>query len=516
MALPKIEPLSSEFEVSQNDSNAVKVEIEKLGKVIFEKTNTSLKSATQAVISDVPSMIQTLTQEIESGPIDTFGNAINKLVRLTQELGINLYDYNEQLGKTVDRFIGKQEDLEKELSSLREKGIRAEINERGDAIKILTQKEIQAYEKDRKENLKSIEKNKEEIETRTEILNNLKETEKVKRKEIENEIKSRNRNIEGLEKENEQIDKRTNTTADTGRDIGGFSKIAELKEAFMVIPDTIAEVATGFKDVGKSIFQGIAAFIGDPMKAISKAFKGIANIFRTARLMIAIKVLALIAAFQFVAERIEMIGDIFRNIWSKITGFFKGIIDYIKNSKIGKLLGFGKDDDDKKPKREIKNMDENTYDIGAETNIGDDTVMVGDENRRTSKDPSFVVDPVTNKIIQPGEEGYEEARANRLQNTQDYETDAQNFLLQGTGKTVDDMKMVSGNVTADGESTPKQLTTLLDAQKAAESGNIINVQNNNQIANNTSGGSNATIGFSTHLPDESFINVRKDNTTQSI
>ena len=78
------------------------------------------------------------------------------------------------------------------------------------------------------------------------------------------------------------------------------------------------------------------------------------------------------------------------------------------------------------------------------------------------------------------------------------------------------MKMVSGNVTADGESTPKQLTTLLDAQKAAESGNIINVQNNNQIANNTSGGSNATIGFSTHLPDESFINVRKDNTTQSI
>ena len=41
MALPKIEPLSSEFEVSKNDSNAVKVEIEKLGKAIFEKTNKS-------------------------------------------------------------------------------------------------------------------------------------------------------------------------------------------------------------------------------------------------------------------------------------------------------------------------------------------------------------------------------------------------------------------------------------------------------------------------------------------
>ena len=82
--------------------------------------------------------------------------------------------------------------------------------------------------------------------------------------------------------------------------------------------------------------------------------------------------------------------------------------------------------------------------------------------------------------------------------------------------SVADLKTLTGSVTADGESTPKQLSTLLDAQKAAESGNIINVQNNNQIANNTSGGSNATIGFSTHLPDESFINVRKDNTTQSI
>ena len=73
--------------------------------------------------------------------------------------------------------------------------------------------------------------------------------------------------------------------------------------------------------------------------------------------------------------------------------------------------------------------------------------------------------------------------------------------------SVADLKTLTGSVTADGESTPKQLSTLLDAQKAAESGNIINVQNNNQIANNTSGGSNATIGFSTHLPDESFINV---------
>ena len=507
MALPKIEPLSSEFEVTKDDSNAVKLEIEKLGQAIFEKTNTSLKSATQAVISDVPSMIQTLTQEIESGPIDTFGNAINKLVRLTQDLGINLYDYNEQLGKTVDRFIGKQEDLEKELSSLREKGIRAEINERGDAIKILTQKEIQAYEKDRKENLKSIEKNKEEIETRTEILNNLKETEKVKRKEIENEIKSRNRNIEGLEKENEQIDKRTNTTADTGRDIGGFSKIAELKEAFMVIPDTIAEVATGFKDVGKSIFQGIAAFIGNPMKAISKAFKGIANLFRTARLMIALKVLAVIAALQFVAERIEMIGDVFRNIWGKITDFFKGIIDWFKNSKIGKLLGFGKGDGDEKPETKGYNKmsDDGMYGIGEDgSEIA--TTNINDEFLPASKDPTNapVVDPVTKKIYKKGDPGYEKAYSRRFQTVQSYSDDEQSV------NAMNELRSVVGDNVGD-DKTSSMLKSLESESNNIKPPTIVNIQNNATSNSSQSNASNVS-GFLTHEPDTTLKYVQQGST----
>ena len=343
MALPKIEPLSSEFEVSKNDSNAVKVEIEKLGKAIFEKTNTSLKSATQAVISDVPGMIQTLTQEIESGPIETFGNAINKLVKLVQDLGINLYDYNADLAKTVDRFVDKQGKLEEKLAGFREQGIRATIE--NNRIKILTEREVNKLVEKRQKNETKIQ---EKIENRVKLQEELDKrvhADSQIRRDNQKAIEKNEREISQLKSDNEEIDKATGKTADTGRDVGGFSKIAELKEAFMVIPDTIAEVATGFKDVGKSIFQGIAAFIGNPMKAISKAFKGIANLFRTARLLIALKVLAVIAALQFVAERIDMIGDVFRKIWGKITDFFKGIIDWFKNSKLGKLLGFGKDDE---------------------------------------------------------------------------------------------------------------------------------------------------------------------------
>ena len=283
----------------------------------------------------------------------------------------------------------------------------------------------------------------------------------------------------------------------------------------MVIPDTIAEVATGFKDVGKSIFQGIAAFIGNPMKAISKAFKGIANLFRTARLLIALKVLAVIAALQFVAERIDMIGDVFRKIWGKITDFFKGIIDWFKNSKLGKLLGFGKDDETTEQPADgspIQMAKENTMEKLNEDKpgiiakgFGKVKNLFGFGKKEEEQEPEKQLNENEKKIVPVN-----------LKKANDGVEFASTTIDDVPTSSVADLKTLTGSVTADGESTPKQLSTLLDAQKAAESGNIINVQNNNQIANNTSGGSNATIGFSTHLPDESFINVRKDNTTQSI
>ena len=513
MALPKIEPLSDGFEVSKNDSNAVKVEIEKLGKAIFEKTNTSLKSATQAVISDVPGMIQTLTQEIESGPIETFGNAINKLVKLVQDLGINLYDYNADLAKTVDRFVDKQGKLEEKLAGFREQGIRATIE--NNRIKILTEREVNKLVEKRQKNETKIQ---EKIENRVKLQEELDKrvhADSQIRRDNQKAIEKNEREISQLKSDNEEIDKATGKTADTGRDVGGFSKIAELKEAFMVIPDTIAEVATGFKDVGKSIFQGIAAFIGNPMKAISKAFKGIANLFRTARLLIALKVLAVIAALQFVAERIDMIGDVFRKIWGKITDFFKGIIDWFKNSKLGKLLGFGKDDETTEQPADgspIQMAKENTMEKLNEDKpgiiakgFGKVKNLFGFGKKEEEQEPEKQLNENEKKIVPVN-----------LKKANDGVEFASTTIDDVPTSSVADLKTLTGSVTADGESTPKQLSTLLDAQKAAESGNIINVQNNNQIANNTSGGSNATIGFSTHLPDESFINVRKDNTTQSI
>ena len=105
MALPKINNLSSEFEVRKPDEDKkIKLEIEKLGKSIQESSSLGLKAATQSVIGNVPAMIKEITDELKSGPVDNFAIAINKLVKLTNELGIDLREYNKDLADTVDRF----------------------------------------------------------------------------------------------------------------------------------------------------------------------------------------------------------------------------------------------------------------------------------------------------------------------------------------------------------------------------------------------------------------------------
>jgi hypothetical protein len=508
MALPKIDKLSSEFTVSENDSGAVKNEIVKLGQAIFDKTNSSLKSATQSVIGDVPTMIKSLTEEIERGPVDSFGNAMNKLIKITQELGINLYDYNEGLAKSVEEFTGNQEKLEKKLNELREQGIRGTIE--NNTIKLLTEKEVLKLVEKRKDNeIKIVEKTtaREKLQL---ALDSTVHTTSKKRDKAQDAIIKNEKEISKLKLDNEEIEKKTtSTTADTGRDQGGFGKLAELKEAFMVIPDTIADVAGGFADVGKSIYGGIAQFIGAPMKTLGKAFKGIANIFKTARLMIALKVLLIIAALQFVAENIGKIIGVFKNIWNKVTDFFKGIVDWFKNSAVGKFFGLGGDDTTIEPNKAAaaNQMDDGTYAIGQEDVAAPENA--NDEFLPQSKDPlaAPVVDPVTNNIIQPGEEGYDKARENRMQDTQSYMGDEQKV------NAINELRSVTGDNAGDG-STSSMLKSLEKETKTIAP-NVINVQNNNSIANNTSGGSSATIGFNIHEPDNTFKYVRQGSTASN-
>jgi len=520
MALPQISPLQSEFDMPQGGGDAVKEEITKLGEVIIDKTSVGLKAATQAVIGDVPKMIADLTKEIESGPVDNFAIAIRKLISLVDDLGINLRDYNEKLADTVSEFTGTQAKLEEKLAELREKGIKAEINERGDAVKILTQTEKKEKEREKIQNEKSIEVQQKEIQERLDNINLLEEQgelTKTARKNLEKEIDTRSENIEGLKKENEQIDKSLNT-ADTGRDTGGFSKLAEIKEAFMVIPDTIAEVGTSFANVGKSVFGFIKMF-KEPMKAfksIGTSLGAIGNIFKTARILIALKVMAVIMAFQFFAEKIEAIGAFFIGIWEKITGFFQGIVDWFKNSAVGKFFFGGKDKEEKDEAVRDKNAG-TAGDIAGEASFADfDDGNAPVRNMSSAR----LEDGLVNQTVDPTLSDYDDNSAKII-------AQRQMAGMDGTGTEEIDYTGVRGGTSLSQLGIKKrqvvgdQLTgddTMyggvseslkeLNAESAAVSQpNVINIQNNSNVNSQSSSGTTVS-GFVDHEPDTSFKYIR--------
>jgi len=293
MALPKINNLSSEFEVRKPDEDKkIKLEIEKLGKSIQESSSLGLKAATQSVIGNVPAMIKEITDELKSGPVDNFAIAINKLVKLTNELGIDLREYNKDLADTVDRFNNRQMKLEDKLADFREKGLKAEI--RGNEVVLLTQREVFALQQEYKQNEKDITSKTLE---RVQLQKALDEADKKgadQRVIAQKDIEQNEKEIAKLKEKNEKIEKKTGMSADTGRGDQGFSKFQELKEAFMVIPDTIGEAMTSFASAGKGVFKGFTSLF--QAGGLKKAFKGLVNFFKTARVMIAAAFLLVVSA----------------------------------------------------------------------------------------------------------------------------------------------------------------------------------------------------------------------------
>jgi len=514
MALPQITPLQSEFDMPQGGD--VKEEITKLGAVIIEKTSAGLKSATQAVIGDVPKMISDLTKEIESGPIDNFAVAINKLVKLVDDLGINLNDYDRNLAKLVDNFRSEQQDAEQKLEKLREQGFRGVIE--NNKIRLLTEREVIKLTKEREKNEIKIQ---EKIADRDKLQQKLDDNvfkESQKRTDAQEKIIKNENEISELREENEKIDKATNTTADTGRQDQGFGKLAEIREAFMVIPDTITEVATSFANVGKSVFGFIKMF-KEPMKAfksIGASLGAIGNIFKTARILIALKVMAVIMAFQFFAEKIEAIGAFFIGIWEKITGFFQGIVDWFKNSAVGKFFFGGKDKEEKDEAIRDKNAG-TAGDIAGEASFADfDDGNAPVRNMSSAR----LEDGLVNQTTQTDLFDYDDNSAKII---------AQRQLagMDGTGTEEIDYTGVRGGTSLGQLGIKKrqvvgdQLQTddtmyggvseslkELNAESAAVSQpNVINIQNNSNVNSQQTSGTTVS-GFVDHEPDTSFKYIR--------
>ena len=508
MALPKIDKLSSEFTVSENDSDAVKIEIEKLGIAIQDSTTLGMKAAQQAVVGNVPQMIKELTEDIKSGSIDNFSIAMNKLIKLVNDLGINLRDYNEDLAEVVDKFTNKQMKLEDKLSQWREMGLKAEI--KNGEVRLLTQRDVFKAQKEKIKNEKLIEtkiaaRDKLQADLDGKVWENSKSRTEAQKKVVENEEK-----IAQLRLDNEEIDKKVNPTqsADTGRDTG-MSKFAELKEAFMVIPDTIGDAMESFGKAGKGMFTGVTSLF--KKGGLTKAFKGLVNFFKTARIMIMGVFLLVVAAIQFVAERIDKIAAFFKKIWDKIAGFFKSIGDWFANSWLGKKLGLGDGQDTEAPVEPKKakswdQLDEGTYAVGEEgAEIKDANLSVEDILKQSNTGDASVAEGVA-----LDNRARAEGNAHRGRNyTGSMRTVRQDDYAERV--SIDDIiggKEVTGNQLKDG-STSSMLKSL-ESESAKSSNNVVNIQNNSNVNSNSSNASNVS-GFIDHEPDTSFKYVRRSN-----
>jgi len=533
MALPQIAPLSSEFDMPADQAkDAVTQEISKIGKVIESKVTTTFKSATQAVIGNVPKMIADLTKEIESGPIDNFAGAMNKLISLVDRLGINLRDYNDKLADTVNEFKGTQEQVNQKLLELRKNGIKAEYDQKSGAIKLLTKEELNIRKETIEKNEKIIAEKQAQIKQLSPLLGDesgqfVKKTKTgidrpLKSQEAQEKyLKSISEEIEKLNTENESYRESVrDQTTDTGG-MEGFGKLSEIKEAFMVIPNTITEVFETFAGAGKAVFGGLEKLFTEPMKTLKSAFAGITGIFTTARALIALKVLAVVAAIQFFAEKIDSIGNFFVGIWEKITGFFQGIVDWFKNSAVGKFFGFGGKDE---PEKESAVVDKNAGtagDMAGETYLPDENLNNAPVRNMTS---ATLEDGLVNQTVDTSLSDYDDNSAKiiarrQIANMDGISEDEIDYTGVRGGTSLSKLGIKKRQVVGDQLEVDDTMyggvsesLKELNAENAAVSSqpNIM-IQNNSNVNSNSSSGTTVS-GFVDHEPDTSFKYIRSGAT----
>jgi len=340
MALPSVD-------TQTNDQT--QLAIDKLGKSIMEKASMSIQGATKAIIPNIPKMINELTMDLEKGPITSFGRVIKKLESMVQSLGLDLREYNQDLAKLLQDREEKAVKSEAAVQRLREQGVIARVNQTTKEVKILSKHEIKQEEKAIKLREQKITKlelqlKKDAHKLQTRMFGKDENQANTKKKIQENSVK-----LEELKalQEQKQTDISTGTTADTGRSKPLPMFVEELKGAFMEPFAAIGESFNMLKDTGKGSAELVNFLTGGiflkAFKGLTRGIKAIGGFFTLARLALVAKFALIIGAITFVAAKIK-----------SIVGFFQKILDWFRNSRLGKLLGLSKETPEEKAEREYQ------------------------------------------------------------------------------------------------------------------------------------------------------------------
>ena len=259
--------------------------ISEIANAVFKSAKISTEAAAKfAVVPSVPQMVDDILEDLKSGSILKFNQAMDKLDKLVRTLGIDLKKYNKELANFAEKREEKIIKSEQKIQTLREKNIVAQIEKSGD-IKILSQKEIETKKDDLKKTEKrirdlekKIEKDRKQIQDPGLFDKKLKTTAQFNKKQ---EIK---RDTEELEKRKKERDKAKETLGDRGeKQPGIFQRAREGTGNFIdeYIPDQLTEIGSAMKEGFMAPFTAIQELgrgfgqLLKPLKLLRPLFKGL-------------------------------------------------------------------------------------------------------------------------------------------------------------------------------------------------------------------------------------------------
>ena len=365
--------------------------ISEIASAVFRSAKISTEAVAKfAVAPSVPQMVDEVLEDLKSGSIQKFNQAMDKLDKLVRTLGIDLKKYNKELANFAEKREEKIIKSEEKIQTLREKNIIADIEKSGD-IRILSQKEIE----DKKDELRATEKRINDLEKK--IAKDTKQVQdpgifdkKLKTTAQFNKKQEIIKDTEELEQAKKERDQAKQVLGDRGEEPsgiiqnvrGGMDTVADY------LPDQLVEIGSAFKEGLMAPFTAIQELgqqfgqLLKPLKLLKPLFTGLVKSLKRFAAALAASVIKFL---PYLAIGALVIGALF------------ALYQAFKKAKEFFSIGDGGEG--------------SASDMAAEAagvGIGDENVVAEEGDMSSKKMRTYVVDPETKEIIQGDDPRYDE------------------------------------------------------------------------------------------------------------
>lgn len=334
-------------------------DIKALIKTVMSSTMQTVSKGRELAIA--PTVVRNITKDIimdfESGSVEKFEQALDRVERVIEKLGVNIKDFNSGLAKRIEQLKSQRDKSAKEVEVLRADNIAAETRTIKEGkefrveTRILTKSELEMRKSILKQRKEQFEEEEEKvIKKREKIL----EEEKVLSPEMKQQIIDDKDNID---KQRELIEKEDATlnplTAEDDRGGGPQSQfLEELKAPFAAFGDALMGLKEGAMQVSNVFMFFKKGGLTKTLKSFGRSMKVLGAFFKSTRILIGLAIVGVVAAIFFFRDKIgavadflvsipEKIGNFFKKAFTTFTDFFKNVVNSVIKL-IRKIPGMGK------------------------------------------------------------------------------------------------------------------------------------------------------------------------------